>query len=100
MGDCVVRHCHLHPLYSWQDILLTLAEMELDSTTMFTHETNVMFIRSTREPVLAQQVVFCKGHSRREMGSKDPPAKPAQAQKLHCKRKTSASDGFKGLPMY
>ena len=28
-------HCHLHPLHSWQDILLTFAEMELDSTTMF-----------------------------------------------------------------
>ena len=29
VGDCVVRHCHLYPLYSWQDILLTFAEMEL-----------------------------------------------------------------------
>ena len=26
VGDSVVRHCHLYPLYSWQDIL------ELDST--------------------------------------------------------------------
>ena len=36
VGDCVVRHCHLYPLYSLQDILLTFDEMELDSTTMFT----------------------------------------------------------------
>ena len=35
VGDCVVGHCHLFPLHSWQDILLTFAEMELDSTTMF-----------------------------------------------------------------
>ena len=35
VGDCVVGHCHLYPLHSWQDILLTFAEMELDSTTMF-----------------------------------------------------------------
>ena len=35
MGDCVVEHCHLYPLHSRQDILLTFAEMELDSTTMF-----------------------------------------------------------------
>ena len=47
MGDCVVRHCHLYPLYSWQDILLTFTEMDFDSTTMFTPGTNVMFIRST-----------------------------------------------------
>ena len=59
MGDCVVGHCYLYPLYSWQDILLTFAEMELDSTTMFPLGTNVMFIRSTGEPVLAQVV----GHS-------------------------------------
>ena len=39
-----------------QDILLTFAEMELDSTTMFPPRTNVMFIRSTGEPVLAQVV--------------------------------------------
>ena len=32
VGDCVVRHCHLYPLYSWQDILLTFAEMELDDS--------------------------------------------------------------------
>ena len=56
VGDCVVRHCHLYPLYSWQDILLTL---ELDSTTMFPPGTNVMFIRSIGKPVLAQVV----GHS-------------------------------------
>ena len=49
----------MYPLYSWQDILLTFAEMELDSTTMFPPGTNVMFIRSTGEPVLAQIV----GHS-------------------------------------
>ena len=49
VGDCVVRHCHLYPLYSWQDILLTFAKMELDSTTMFTPGTNVMFIHSTGE---------------------------------------------------
>ena len=36
VGDCVVRHCRLYPLYSRQDILLTFAEMELDSTTIFT----------------------------------------------------------------
>ena len=54
VGDCVVGHCH-----SWQDILLTFAEMELDSTTMFPPGTSVMFIRSTGEPVLAQVV----GHS-------------------------------------
>ena len=56
VGDCVVRHCHLYPLYSAQDILLTFAEMELDSTAMFTPGTNVMFIRSTRGPVLARVV--------------------------------------------
>ena len=44
-----MRHCHLYPLYSWQDILLTFAEMEFDSTTMFTPGTDVMFIRSTEE---------------------------------------------------
>ena len=54
VGDCVVGHCHLYPLYSWQDILLTFAKMELDSTTMSPPGTNVMFIRSTGEPVLAQ----------------------------------------------
>ena len=36
-------HCHLYPLHSWQDILLTFAEMELDSTTMFPLGTSVMF---------------------------------------------------------
>ena len=45
MGDCVVGHYYLHPLHSWQDILLTFAEMELDSTTMFPPGTSVMFIR-------------------------------------------------------
>ena len=59
LGDCVVGHYHLHPLHSWQDILLTFAEMELVSTTMFPPGTSVMFIRSTGEPVLAQVV----GHS-------------------------------------
>ena len=54
-----MRHYHLHPLHSWQDILLTFAEMEIDSTTMFPPGTSVMFIRSTGEPVLAQVV----GHS-------------------------------------
>ena len=58
-GDCVVGHCHLYPLHSWQDILLTFAEMELDSTTMFPPGTSMMFIRSTGEPVLAQVI----GHS-------------------------------------
>ena len=61
VGDCVVRQCDLHPLYSWQDILLTFAEMELDSTAMFTPGTNVMFIRSTGEPVLAQVVGYSGG---------------------------------------
>ena len=45
--DCAVGHCHLYPLYSWQDVLLTFAEMELGSTTMFPPGTNVIFIRST-----------------------------------------------------
>ena len=58
VGDCVVRHCHLYPLYSWRDMLLTIAEMELDSTTMFAPGTNVMFIWSTGEPVLAQVVGY------------------------------------------
>ena len=35
VGECFIRHCHLYPLYSWQNILLTFAEMELDRTTMF-----------------------------------------------------------------
>ena len=48
----------MYPLYSWQDILLRFVEMELDSTVMFTPGTNVMFIRSTGEPVLAQVVGY------------------------------------------
>ena len=40
VGDCVVGHCHLYPLHSWRDILLTFAEMQLDSTTMFPPGTN------------------------------------------------------------
>ena len=59
VGDCVVGHCHLYPLHSWQDILLTFAERNLDRKTMFPHGTSVMFIRSTGEPFLAQVV----GHS-------------------------------------
>ena len=43
-------------LHSWQDILLTFAEMALDSTTMFPPGTNVMLIPSPGEPVLAQVV--------------------------------------------
>ena len=43
VGGCVVGHYHLHPLHSWQDILLTFAEMELDNTTMFPPGTSVMF---------------------------------------------------------
>ena len=58
VGDCVVRHCHLYPLYSWKNILLAFAEMEFDSTTMFTPGTNVMVIRSTGEPVLVQVVGY------------------------------------------
>ena len=58
VGDCVVRHCHLYPLYPWQDILLIFAEMEFDSTVMFIPGTNVMFIHSTGEPVLAQVVGY------------------------------------------
>ena len=58
VGDCVLRHCHLYPLYSWQDILLTLAEMELASTTMFTPRTNVMFIRYAGALVLVQVVGY------------------------------------------
>ena len=42
VGDCVVGHCHLYPLHSWRDILLTFAEMELDSTTMFPPGTEQM----------------------------------------------------------
>ena len=49
-----MAHCHLYPLHSWQDILLTFAKMELDSTTMFPPGTSVIFIRSTGPPVLAQ----------------------------------------------
>ena len=64
VGGCVVGHYHLHPLHSWQDILLTFAEMELDNTTMFPPGTSVMFIRSTGEPVLAQVV----GHSEHGQG--------------------------------
>ena len=59
VGDRVVGHCYWYPLYSWQDILLNFAEIELDSTTMFPPGTNVMFIRSTGEPVLAKVL----GHS-------------------------------------
>ena len=58
VGECVARHCYLYPLYSWQDILLTFAEMELDSTTMFTPGTNVVFIHSTGETVLAHVVGY------------------------------------------
>ena len=50
VGGCVVGHYHLHPLHSWQDILLTFGEVELDNTTMFPPGTSVMFIRSTGEP--------------------------------------------------
>ena len=53
VGDCVGGHYHLHPLHSWQDILLTFAEMELDNTTIFPPGTRVVFIRSTGERVLA-----------------------------------------------
>ena len=55
VGDCAVRHCHL---YSWQDILLPFAERELDSTTMLTPGTNVMFIHSMGEPVFAQVIGY------------------------------------------
>ena len=41
VGDCVVGHCHLYPLHSWQ--FAHFAEMELDSTTMFPPGTRVMF---------------------------------------------------------
>ena len=61
VGGCVVGHYHLHPLHSWQDILLTFAEMELDNTTMVPPGTSVMFIRSTGEPVLAQVVGLMAG---------------------------------------
>ena len=36
VGDCVVGHCHLYPLYSWQDILLLYAEMELEMEVLGT----------------------------------------------------------------
>ena len=58
MGDCVVGHCHLYPLHSWRDILLTFAEMGLDSTTMFppvtdddsdlNSDTEVVWVKSAR----------------------------------------------------
>ena len=51
-------HCHLYPLHSWQDILLTFAEMELDTTTMSPPRTSVMFIRSTGEPFLVQVIGY------------------------------------------
>ena len=60
VGDCVVRHCHLYPSYSWQGISLTFAEMELDSIAMFTPGTNVMFIRFRGEPVLPQVIGYSK----------------------------------------
>ena len=44
LSQCVVGHCHLYPLHSWRDILLTFAEMELDSTTMFSPGTNVTVV--------------------------------------------------------
>ena len=54
----VVGHCHLYPLHSWRDILLTFAEMELDSTTMFPpvtdddsnldSDTEVVWVKSAR----------------------------------------------------
>ena len=58
VGDCVVEALPLVSLDSWQDSLLTSAEMELDSTTVFTPGTNVMFIRTTGESVLAQGVGY------------------------------------------
>ena len=53
VGFCVVRHCHLYPLYSWRDIVLGFAEMERDSTAMFTPAANEMakWIRDGRETV-------------------------------------------------
>ena len=35
VGDCVVGYCHLYPLYSWQDILLTFAERNLTAQPCF-----------------------------------------------------------------
>ena len=35
VGDCVVGYCHLYPLYSWQDILLTFAEWNLTAQPCF-----------------------------------------------------------------
>ena len=58
VGDCVARHCHLYPFYSWLDILLSFAEMERARTTMFTPGMKVMFIHSTGEPVLVQVVGY------------------------------------------
>ena len=43
-------------VFLWQDILLTFAELELDSRTMFTPGTNVLFIRSPGEATLAQSL--------------------------------------------
>ena len=50
LGDCGVRHCLLYPLYSWQASLLSVAETERDSTTMFTPGMNVMSICSKKGP--------------------------------------------------
>ena len=35
VGDCVVGYCHLYPLYSWEDILLTFAEWNLTAQPCF-----------------------------------------------------------------
>ena len=63
VGDCVVRHCHLYPLYSWQDILLTLAEMKLDSTTMFTPGTNACTCQASYQKGQTTTQECCPKHS-------------------------------------
>ena len=50
-------HYHLHPLHSWQDTLLTFAEMELDSTTMFPPGTSVMVVIRMLRRVQGMQAV-------------------------------------------
>ena len=72
-AHCVfVWHCRLYPLYSWQDILLIFAEMELDSTTapsaprgnLFWRgsldiQSTVMHLRARWQDVMLNSFVLC-----------------------------------------
>ena len=100
VGDCVVGHCHLYPLHSWQDILLTFAEMELDSTTMFPPGTYGRPIHPHRargahsltppdQPALPPPVRSLHGGSAKEGPSRALP---------HIGRGGSCPDAPKGLP--